>query len=90
MDLLFKRYASPFLLLDGMLGTGRFYEYVKKLIDIKNNEDVYDLWIHKVYDKSYSEFRDQVLKTDAPATPVDLGATIRESENILQGFIPEG
>ena len=90
MDLLFKRYASPFLLLDGMLETGRFYEYVRKLIDIKNNEDVYDLWIHKVYDKTYPEFRDQVLSTNAPATPVDLGATIRESENILQGFIPEG
>ena len=90
MDLLFKRYASPFLLLDGLLETGRFDEYVRKLIDIKNNEDVYDLWIHKVYDKTYPEFRDQVLRTNTPATPVDLGATIRESENILQGFIPEG
>lgn len=88
MDLLFKRYASPFILLDGMLETGRFFEYVKKIIDIKNDEDIYDIWIHKVHEKSYPEFRDQVLKTNTPAKPVNLGATIRESESILNNFVP--
>lgn len=90
MDLLFKRYASPFILFDGMLESCRFCEFVNKLIDIKNDEDIYHLWIHKVYDKSYQDFKDDVISSSRPVNPVNLGATIRESESILQGFIPEG
>ena len=90
MDLLFRRYASPFLLLDGMLETGRFSDYVLKFIDIQNDEKIYNLWLHKCYDKSYAEFKDQVTESAKPADPVDLEATIRESEDILKSFIPAG
>lgn len=90
MDLLFKRYASPFLLLDGMLGTGRFTEFILKFIDTQNEETIYDLWLHKVHDKTYQEFKDQIMQAATPATPVNLETTIRESENILKSFIPEG
>lgn len=89
MDLLFNRYASPFLLLDGMLETGRFSEYVRKFIDMQNEEKIYTLWLHKVYDKSYAEFKDQIMPKK-PANPVDLETTIRGSKEILNSFIPEG
>lgn len=89
MDLLFNRYASPFLLLDGMLETGRFSEYVRKFIDIQNEEKIYNLWMHKVYDKSYADFKEQITPAK-PAIPVDLETTIRGSKEILNSFIPEG
>lgn len=90
MDLLFNRYASPFILLDGMLETGRFCDFIQKFIDIQNDEKIYRLWLHKVYEKPYAEFKDQVIQAAKPVNPVNLETTIRESENILSNFIPEG
>lgn len=87
MDLLFKRYASPFLLLDGMIESCRFFYFVKKFVDTENEEKIYELWIHKVHDKTYQEFKEQVMPAN-PQKPVNLGATIRESENILNSFVP--
>ena len=88
--MLFKRYASPFLLIDGMLETGRFLDFVDKFIDTQNEERMYELWLHKVYDKSYADFKAQIVSSNTPAAPVDLETTLRESESILNSFIPEG
>lgn len=63
-------------------------DFVLKFIDIQNEGKIYELWLHKVYDKSYADFKDQI--TPAQEQPVDLGTTIRESESILNSFIPEG
>ena len=38
MDLLFQRYASPFLFVDGMIQTGRFAEFVIEFIKTTNQE----------------------------------------------------
>lgn len=55
MDLLFSRYASPFLLLDQMILTDRFSAFVSELLRIRNEEkDEQTLWeffLHKVFDK---------------------------------------
>lgn len=90
MDLLFKRYASPFLLLDGFLETGRFSDFISKFIDIQNEERIYDFWLQKVYDKPYAEFKEQIKASAEPQKPVNLETTLRESESILSSFIPEG
>ena len=62
MDLLFKRYANPFLLLDNMITTGRFLEFILELIDIQNDEKIHDVWIHKVFDKSFDDFKKLVFE----------------------------
>lgn len=87
MDLLFSRYASPFLLLDGMLDTGRFLDFILDFIDIHNNDEIFKIWLHKVYDKSFDDFKTEVMAK--PVTRAEIGATIQESENILSGFVPE-
>ena len=73
-----------------MLETGRFLDFVNKFIDIQNEEKIYELWLHKVYDKSYADFKAQIMESSKPAKPVDLETTIRESESILNSFIPDG
>lgn len=95
MDLLFRRYASPFLLLDEMLKINRLSEFVSELVGIVNEEnndkELWEYWLHKVFDKSYQEFvkavhTPQQVNNDEH---VDFGTTINESMNILNGFVPE-
>ena len=48
MDLLFKRYASPFLFINNLISTSRLTEFIDKLLDIKKTEDRYEFYIHKL------------------------------------------
>lgn len=86
MDLLFSRYASPFLLLDNYIQTGRFLEFVLKLIDINNDEKIYDVWIHKVYDQSYEDFKESINSKNEKMDECKIETTINESRNILNDF----
>lgn len=93
MDLLFKRYANPFLLLDEMIASSRMLEFVDKVIKIRNEEQEDDtLWqfyLHKVFDKSYEAFLRESGKTKPiQEEAVDFEATIKKSMNMLQDFKP--
>ena len=95
MDLLFKRYASPFLFMDGMIHAGRFDEFVIDFIKTVNLEleEKYDweFFLHKVYDKSYKEFKEEI-KTNQQNQEMSQGnieATIQHSMDIMKNFNPE-
>lgn len=65
MDLLFKRYASPFSLLDGYIQTCRFSEFIDELISIVNKEteekELWDFYLHRWYiEKSFPEFVEDI------------------------------
>ena len=95
MDLLFKRYASPFSFIDGMIQTGRFYEFVVEFIK-KNNqekEDKFDweFFLHKVYDITYKEFKEHI-KTNIETQNMSaktIETTVKDSLKILGNFKPE-
>lgn len=87
MDLLFSKYASPFLFLDGMIETGRFTEFVLEFMEIHNDEYLYEFWLHKVFNKTFEEFK--AACTIQTVNTADLGTTIKESEEILDNFVPE-
>lgn len=93
MDLLFKRYASPFLLVDTMIEAGRFSEFVYALVGIVNDENeeksMWEFFLHKVFDKSYYEFVEETKQTGKQQEPVDFEAAIKESYEILRDFVPE-
>ena len=57
MDLVFKRYSSPFLLLDNLIENGKFLEFIAELLNDYQEEQLYEFWLHKVHDKSYEEFK---------------------------------
>ena len=72
-------------MLDRYIEEGRLFEFIYEIWKIHNEEEIYEVWLHKVMDKSYSEFRESL----EPPKPVDKNAVasaIKESSRILQGF----
>ena len=87
MDLLFVRYASPFVLLDGLILTNSLKNFVDDFFDFINKDREWEFFLHKVYDKSWSEFSND-MKQSENQKPIDLGATLVKSKNMLSNFTP--
>lgn len=94
MDLVFKRYSSPFLLLDSLIENSKFLEFIVELLNDYQEEQLYEFWLHKVHDKSYEEFKKGVEsekeKNEAPEELNDERVTeiIQESYAIINNFKP--
>ena len=86
MDLLFKRYASPFILLDNLIATNSLTQFIIEMWETVNEEKLWDYFVHKVFDKSWNEFIEEVKpkKTEK----IDVGATLIKSKNMLENFTP--
>ena len=86
MDLLFKRYASPFILLDNLIATNSLTLFIIDMLDIVNEEKLLEYFMHKVFDKSWNDFIEEVKpkKTEK----IDVGATLIKSKNMLKNFTP--
>ena len=87
MDLLFTRYASPFVLLDGLIMTNSLNSFVDDFFDFVNEEREWEFFLHKVYDKSWSEFTNDIKQSENQK-PIDLGATLMKSKTMLNNFTP--
>ena len=88
MDLLFTRYASPFVLLDGLIISGSFSLFIDDFIDFVSEKVQWDFFLHKIFDKSWDEFRSE-NETPDDNNEIDLGATLMKSKNMLNNFTPE-
>ena len=92
MDLLFKRYASPFVLLDNLILTSSSYAFINDLLKFINEEKEeqirWEFFLHKVFDKSWKEFCDEVSQP-IDDKEIDLGATVKKSKDMLNNFTPE-
>ena len=92
MDLLFKRYASPFILLDELILTKSLSAYIDDLFIIigeeKQEQTKWEFFLHKVYDKSWKEFCEE-LELPNNTEKIDLGETVIKSKNILTNFTPD-
>ena len=89
MDLLFVRYASPFILLDGFILTNSLNSFVDDFFDFVREDNEWEFFLHKVYDQSWSEFSNEIVQEENQK-PIDLGATLMKSKNMLNNFTPEG
>ena len=87
MDLLFTRYASPFVLLDGLILTNSLNNFVYDFFDFINEERNWEFFLHKVYDQSWSDFVKEIEQSENQK-PIDLGATLVKSKNMLSNFTP--
>ena len=92
MDLLFSRYASPFVLLDTLILTNSTSDFINDMFKFINEEKEeqaqWEFFLHKVYEKSWKEFLDEI-NTSNEQKEVDLGATLNKSKNMLKNFTPE-
>ena len=90
--MLFKRYASPMVLLDSMIKSHRFKEFIFEFVDITNEEledhTIWELWLHKVFDREYQDFYDQAKSKGAEKLPSKfvLESAVKESAEMLNGF----
>ena len=90
---MFKRYSNPFSLFDELIESNQFNDFIVTL-NTKYIEDLeYELWLHKVYDKSFEEFKKDIsISRDAQAgymNEEDVKATVKKSNEILSNFTPQ-
>ena len=92
MDLLFSRYASPFVLLDTLISINSTSDFINEMFETINKEreeqTQWDFFLHKVYNKTWKEFIDEINISNEQ-NEVDLGATLNKSKNMLKNFTPE-
>lgn len=92
MDLLFKRYANPYIFLDSMLECGCFAETVGQIWNFEQDDISWEYFLHKIWDKTFDEFKNEISPKDESKF-IDkevVGATVIKSKNILDGFAPKG
>lgn len=89
-DLLFSRYASPQILIDQLISNGDFFDWVIEFINGENDRQAWEVWLHKIFDKSFEEFRNSIRQNQAGQMDDEqLETTISNSKSILDGFIPD-
>ena len=89
-DLLFSKYASPQILIDQLISNGDFFDWVVEFINAENDKQAWEVWLHKVFDKSFEDFRNSLLQTRSNQMDDEqLETTISNSKSILNGFIPD-
>ena len=89
MDSIFKRYSNPFLIMDTMLEQSRLEEFVFELAEQKANEQIWDVWMHKVYDKPFDKFKNSIIHKKEKKDPEQVKHTVNDSMNMLKSFNPQ-
>lgn len=95
MDLLHKRYASPWAFMDGMIQTCRFREFVMEFLRTVNEEQEeqteWEFYLHKVWEGTFSDFKASIdtNKQNQQMSERTIEATIMNSMDILKNFNPD-
>ena len=91
--MVFKRYSSPYSLFDELIETNQFSDFISTLNDKVIEDLEYELWLHKIYDKSFEQFKkDVIMSRDAQAGYMDeneIKTTVKKSNEILSSFKPQ-
>lgn len=93
--MLFQRYASPMVILDKMILTGRLFDFVCEFIQIRNEEledqTRWEFYLHKVFNMDFKDYLAQTAGTtgtDETMTTDALESTVKESMGIIADFCP--
>lgn len=98
MDLLFREYASPFSLLDAVIASGRFTEWIDQFLEGHKEKIQWEHWLHKIFEQTWSDYLEEYknqektqidLMTTASWEMSDIETTIQNSYDMMQNFIPE-
>ena len=86
MDMLFSKYACPFLLSDNYIEDARFDEFVSEVWGIHNDEIAWDFYLHKVEEAiSFDDFLES-MKPAPSMEHADFETIIDDSASILENF----
>ena len=68
MDMLYSRYSNPLEFMQLYIGQGRFGEFVSSVIEVENKKKkekeenrLWELYIHSYSDLSYSEWKKSLI-----------------------------
>ena len=95
MDQVSKRYANPCFIMDGMIQTCRFSEFVDsflKTVSKEKEEEVnWEFFLHKVWEGSFQSFKEELEnnRQNQALSDETIKATINHSMNILNAFEPD-
>lgn len=61
-----------------------------EFFNIRNEEMAWDVWLHKVYDKSFEDFKNSMdgMQENKGFTKEQVETTVKDSMNILIDFNP--
>lgn len=86
MDLIFKRYSSPLLLLDTMIYNSQFNDFINDVDNFIYEDWMWELMVHdKVTVEEYNKFLDGKKDNDNIEN-FNLETTLKKSQDILEGF----
>lgn len=87
MDLLFKRYASPFLLIEQMIAINSLSDFATKLINLNDEDILWEFFLHKYMgEQSYSEWKESLESKEVSVEEAE--KIISNSFDILNSFEP--
>lgn len=92
MDLVFREYASPFSLLDAVIASGRFLDWIDQFLESHKEKVQWEHWLHKVFDQSWSDYSgasSQVDQATMNMTKSEIETTINDSYDIMNNFVPD-
>lgn len=96
MDLLHKRYASPFSFMGAMIDSGRFSEFVDEIVKSHNDEQkeksLWEFYLHKVNNPevTFKDFLDEIETNEnlQNMTDDDKASALQSAFEILGNFNP--
>lgn len=91
MDLIFKRYSSPFDYLDALLIYGSFGEGIANIWNTAQEDKTWDFYLsnNPMNNKSYDDWKQELKAQNKTAmSKAEIGATVEKSQNILKDFKP--
>ena len=84
------------MLLQQMLQTGDFSQFIDELGQImwqeKANEQRWDFWLHRVYDRSFEDYVNDceaAMQQAEASENVNIETTVKTSFEMMENFHPE-
>lgn len=82
------------VILDKMIRAGRFTEFVREVLKIRNEEMLdkarWEFWLHRIFDMSFDQYVAKLDGTETGEVLPDevLEATVKDSMGIINSFCP--
>lgn len=73
-------------MLDGYIQTGQLTCFLSQFIDIYNEDQLWNIWIHKKTGKTWEEFKDSLIPPEIQVP--NISQMLAESSRALANFNP--
>lgn len=73
--------------MDDMLAAGQFSVFITEMLRLRDDDDLWSLYLHKAINQSFAEFKESVLQPGGRvATRGEIEATINNTYKMLSEF----